>query len=223
MRFRLKRTFHIKIYVFAAVFLILLLLCMGIYRINKLYCMRTVSYASNTAVLCMNNAVKNTLNENENNEFIEVINPNKETQPIIKSNAAVINNFKSSVTVEVLRLLNETPTTEIKIPIGSILGIPIFNSCGLKIPARLTPVSDVRTDFYDKFESVGINHVKYSLYAKIETEMAILSYFKQTQQKVSTSVLISETIISGDVPSYYAVGGDTSGISALMPDENVSK
>lgn len=185
---------------------LLAILC--VYRINKLYLMRVQSYASNEAVRVINEAVGNVLDKNPQYDgFVHIFQSSDNKVMATEGNTVLMNRFKSELTLEIQRLFESAPPQTVSVPMGSIFGVAVFNNCGVKIPVRLAPVSSVKTDFFDELENSGINNTKHSLNIRVETELAAISYFSQTVQYVNTTVPVSETLIAGDVPTYFSDSG----------------
>ena len=74
----------------------------------------------------------------------------------------MLNALKSDFTTELQEKLRDTKNT-IKIPLGSMSGFYLLNGVGPPITVKILPISQVRTDFEDKFEGQGINYVKHSI------------------------------------------------------------
>lgn len=184
--------------------LLIFCICVAAYRIDKLYRMRAQSYASNMAVKIVNNAVYKIINENRGYDaFSHVVFDENKKVTAVEGNTLLMNSFKSEITQEIQRGFDNEPQQDVFISIGSIFGTALLNNRGFKIPIRLAPVSNIMTDFGDSFESVGINNTRHSVYATVDMELAVMSYFSQSSQTISTTVPISETVIAGEVPSYY--------------------
>ena len=83
---------------------------------------------------------------------------------------------------------------------------------GPKVPIRIYPVSIVNADFKESFDSVGINQVKHKLYLDVSMKMSFVGMMFAQADTVETSVLLNETIIVGDTPTYYGNGGMTASV-----------
>lgn len=54
-----------------------------------------------------------------------------------------------------------------------------------------------------EFMSVGINQTMHRIYLDLDCSVGILTPFKTVTQEVSSKVLLTETVIVGEVPSTY--------------------
>lgn len=209
MHFSMKKSCKGKIIIAISAVLAAFLLVFVIYRIDRLYEMQADAFASNVGVEIINKAVVNVIGANpEYNSFTDLICNSQNRVTAAESDTILINAFKSQLTAEIIRLLDENPKRTVKISAANIFGVWVLGNRGIEIPIILAPVTDIATDFYDELKSGGINNIKHSLYIKVEIKLNIVGYFSQIQRTVSTSVPISETIIAAEVPSYYSAGGN---------------
>lgn len=180
-----------------------------IYRIDKLYAMQIEAYASNIGVGIINQAVNNIISANpQYDKFTDIICNSENKVTAAESNTVLMNCFKSQLTQEIIRLLNENPKHTVSIPLANICGIAFFGNRGIEIPVILMPISDIKTDFYDDLKNSGINNTKHSLNINIKMRLNIVGYFSQIQSDISTTVPVSETVIAGEVPAYYSDNGN---------------
>ena len=62
---------------------------------------------------------------------------------------------------------------------------------------------NVNSEIDSEFTSVGINQTLHRIYLNLDCSIGILTPFKPIHQKVSSKVLLTETVIVGEVPSTY--------------------
>ena len=97
--------------------------------------------------------------------------------------------------------------------LGSCSNLYFLAGLSPKVPIRIYPVSIVNADFKESFDSVGINQVKTKLYLDVSMKMSFVRGMMFAQSDtVETSVLLNETIIVGDTPTYYGNGGMTASV-----------
>ena len=98
------------------------------------------------------------------------------------------------------------------VPLGSCSNLYFLAGLGPNVPIRIYPVSIVNADFKESFDSVGINQVKHKLYLDVSMKMSFVGMMFAQSDTVETSVLLNETIIVGDTPTYYGNGGMTASV-----------
>ncbi len=209
MHFSIKKGYKGRIYLFTVMIIIFLAAGVIIYRIDKLYSMRVMAYATNIGTKIINQAVTNILEKNPQIDgFTQLYHNSDNEVTAAENNTVLMNKFKSEVTCEIQTLIENQPMQIVEIPLGNVFGVSILNNRGISIPVRLAPVSSIKTDFYEEIQSCGINNTNHSLSIKVEMELHMLSYFSQQTQNVTTTVPVSETLIAGEVPAYFSGGGN---------------
>ena len=91
----------------------------------------------------------------------------------------------------------------IPVPLGALTGIEAFAGLGPSIHFRIIPVSSVSCGFSSKFESVGINQTKHSIYLNVIADISIVMPSRTENFAVVTDVLVGESVIVGSVPDAY--------------------
>lgn len=210
-RGRYIRSGKSKFILFAVIILLIIISCSYIFlvRIQPVFKVRASGYAENMGIQTMNNAVNEVL-QRENmtyNSFVTLHTDNSNKITAIEGNTPSMNLFKTNITQNIQNSIQNSDGGYVYIPIGSLLGNEIFNGVGCKVPVKIAPASTTKIDFTGDFQSVGINQVKHSIYLNIEMNITIISSSMQQTKTVNTTVLVAETIIVGEVPTYYSGNG----------------
>lgn len=129
----------------------------------------------------------------------------------ISSDAVLTNRLKTAVTLKIQDRLSQIKSRRVDIPLGTLVGSELMNGPGPSIPIYISLSGNVSSDFVSSFESGGLNQTVHSLSIAVTTELHIILPLGSTDTSVSTSVLVGETVIVGDVPqgmiySHGAVG-----------------
>lgn len=114
-----------------------------------------------------------------------------------------MNSVKSQVNQMISEKI-EADRTGIKIPLGSLSGIRLFSGTGPEIPVYAKPVVITTSEFKDEFISGGINQTKYRVYLDVNVDITFMNSGNGYNKKIKDSVLISETVIIGNVPDIYS-------------------
>lgn len=122
----------------------------------------------------------------------------------ISTDMKKVNSLKSFMTMSIQEKLNNMDIPKVKIPVGTFTGTEILNGRGPKISIDVSTSGCVDVDFKSEFVSAGINQTKHRLYLDVSTEVFALIPGYPVATVVSTSILIAETIIVGEVPALFA-------------------
>lgn len=121
----------------------------------------------------------------------------------INTNVIHANKLKSEITTELTKKLDEYYEYEIDFPIGNATGSEFLSGVGPAITFNTNVTGNVTTDFRSEFESGGVNQTIHRIYIDIKGELLVIVGGEQEPMELTTSVLIGETVIVGDVPSLY--------------------
>ena len=86
---------------------------------------------------------------------------------------------------------------------GNFTGNSLFSGIGPNIKIRVMPAGTVTTEFKTEFLSAGINQTRHRVYVSVVCHMRVVAPFASDNVVVDNSVTVAETILIGEVPSYY--------------------
>lgn len=119
----------------------------------------------------------------------------------LNSDTVLTNKIKNAVTLRIQKNLSNITNHRIDIPMGTLIGGEIFSGLGPSVPVFISLSGNVKSDFDSVFESGGLNQTVHRLSLRITAEINIIMPLNPVSTIVETSVLISETVIVGGVPS----------------------
>ncbi len=122
----------------------------------------------------------------------------------VLSNAQKINYLKSHIALMIDKKFDQTKEKTFFIPMGTLSGFEILNGRGIAVPMKITCSGTCKTDFKNKFLSVGINQSLHQIYVSIHAKICVLIPGCSCASDFDTDVMISETIIVGSGPRVYA-------------------
>ena len=125
----------------------------------------------------------------------------------LKTNMSEVNRLKT----DILNLINDEilalDTSEISIPIGSLLFPEVFAGRGFSIPVQVIAIRNSDGSFDSRFSEAGINQTRHQLTMEVSVDVTVLIMGKTESFVVSTHVVVAETIIVGRVPDTYLYTG----------------
>ncbi len=118
-------------------------------------------------------------------------------------NADLANKLKSEIALNVLEYMNKSENYTISVPIGNFCGSEFLSGMGPEIKFKIIPCNIAHIDFDSNFKPAGINQVLHTLSVRVDIDIgALLPGFKEISN-LSSSAIVSETVIMGDVPETY--------------------
>lgn len=169
-------------------------------------------YSNNIANEVVNSAVDDVFVKEEYQSLAKIMENSSENIKAIETDTAKINCLKSAIIQSMQKNIDSHKSDTVYVPLGSCSNLYFLAGLGPKVPIRIYPVSIVNADFKESFDSVGINQVKHKLYLDVSMKMSFVGMMFAQSDTVETSVLLNETIIVGDTPTYYGNGGMTASV-----------
>lgn len=126
----------------------------------------------------------------------------------LKTNMSEVNRLKT----DILNIINDDilalDTSDIGIPLGSLILTEFFSGRGPAIPVHIMSIRNSDASFYSSFTEAGINQTLQQLTMDITVDVTILVLGKAESFTVTSQVVVAETIIVGQVPdTFFQTGG----------------
>lgn len=127
---------------------------------------------------------------------------------MLNLNIINVNKLTSTITSRLQKEINNNNNSIIKISLGSVTGNKLLMGRGPKINVKVETIGNIQTSIRSEVKEAGINQSLHKIYLNIECNMAIISAYKDTDEKITTEVLIAEAVIVGKIPeTYYNLNG----------------
>ena len=198
--------------IFFTLFFLIFLIWLVFTKLQPSFIEYAKVYSNNIANEVVNSAVDDVFVKEEYQSLAQVMENSSENIKAIETDTAKINRLKSAIIQSMQKNIDSHKSDTVYVPLGSCSNLYFLAGLGPKVPIRIYPVSIVNADFKESFDSVGINQVKHKLYLDVSMRMSFVGMMFAQADTVETSVLLNETIIVGDTPTYYGNGGMTAAV-----------
>lgn len=126
----------------------------------------------------------------------------------LKTNMSEVNRLKT----DILDIINDEilalDTSDLGIPIGSLIFPEIFSGKGFQIPVLIHSIRNSDASFSSSFTEAGINQTLQQLTMEVIVDVTILVLGQTNSFTVSSHVVVAETVIVGQVPNtFFNTGG----------------
>lgn len=155
------------------------------------------------ATEAVSKSVLDIMSQNTSHDYISIVRDDKNSIKSVDINTDTINGLAHTITIEAQKNINSAGQDGITIPVGSLSGITLLTGIGPNINIKIYLVGSTQTQIISEFTDTGINQTSHRLYFDIQGSVAVAVPGLKSNVKTSTRVLMSETIIVGDVPSTY--------------------
>lgn len=126
----------------------------------------------------------------------------------LKTNMSEVNRLKT----DILDIINDEilalDTSGLGIPIGSLVFPEFLSGKGFQIPVLIHSIRNSDASFSSSFTEAGINQTLQQLTMDVIVDVTVLVLGQTNSFTVSSSVVVAETVIVGQVPdTFFQSGG----------------
>lgn len=129
---------------------------------------------------------------------------------MIQANSIQINALSREVIDKTYNYIMEKIKDPLKIPLGAFSGIPLISGIGPDVVIETVPYGSVKCNFLSEFISAGINQTVHKIYLSVKTSISLILPFNKVVVDDVTEVLISESLIIGEIPETYLMAEEKS-------------
>ncbi len=126
----------------------------------------------------------------------------------LKTNMTEVNRLKTEILNRINDEILALDTSDIGIPVGSLVLPELFSGKGPEIPVQILSIRNSDASFHSFFTEAGINQTLQQLTMEVRVDIAVLVLGRTESFTVSSQVVVAETIIVGQVPNtFFQTGG----------------
>jgi len=170
----------------------------------------STNYAVNLAVI---SSMQGTLTYDD---LIHIVTDANGKITLLQANSIQINALSRKVIDKTYQYIMERIGANLSIPVGAFSGIPILSGFGPMIDIPTMPYGSVNCTFLSKFVSAGINQTLHKIYLSVETSVTMVLPFNTVKVDERTDVLVSESLIIGEIPETYLMAAESGDMLNLV-------
>lgn len=129
----------------------------------------------------------------------------------LKTNIGEVNHLKTDILNIINGKILSLDSSDIGIPIGSLILPEFLSGKGPAIPVRILSVRNSDAVFSSRFEQAGINQTLHQLVMEVNVDVSILVLGETNSFSIKSEVVVAETVIVGDVPDTFIQTGGNHG------------
>lgn len=174
------------------------------YMVNPVI-MDTIELKSKSlATRAMNSSIADVvMNSIIYDDLVNIISDEFGNISMIQANSLEINNLTKDLAQTCETRIHEFGNTGVTIPLGTFTGIPLFVGRGPRIKVKMLPIGSVTCKFVSHFETAGINQTVHKIYVNLRANIGVVMPLSSRNFTAEQEVLISESVIVGQVPEVY--------------------
>lgn len=125
----------------------------------------------------------------------------------VETDAIEVNRFAAVLSESILKEMQKREREIIKAPLGAFTGNGLLSALGFSIPYRVVPAGKVTIAPVSGFDHSGINQTVHRLQIEVSVNIRILFPLMKREESVKRTIILSETVIIGDVPNTLLTKG----------------
>lgn len=207
-------------YIFLAIlsFILIVFLLYLNFVVNPIIISTSAAKVKSLSQRAVENAIRQVIHDNVLYDTLVMITRDNDGKIVtISSNSATINMLSLELTDKAQSALSQMGVTGINIPIGSFSGMPIFTGRGPTVNIKMLPIGNIYSKFESTFSSAGINQTNHRIYLKVYSSVSIILPTANQIVNTETELMISESIIVGEIPQTYLHSTSLDEMLNLLP------
>ncbi|MDO4572578.1 MAG: sporulation protein YunB [Clostridia bacterium] len=170
------------------------------------------------AAQAMNDAILEVIGDGTRYAELVTIHANDEKVYLLQANSSKLNVLAADCGNAALARITALGEQGVKIPLGTITGVPIFSGVGPQITMKFTPAGAVKGSFESEFTSAGINQTMHRIHLKLTATLRVILPGESHTLTVDAAAPIAENIIVGEVPNAYTNVANEEDLLNLIPE-----
>lgn len=222
MAIKFKKHIKFKHKIIMLVFAILLLFVLLLVYFNN--CVNPVIISTSEAKVksltskAVNSAVQAIINDtNIYDELIDIQTNDDGEIVLIQAKGITINKLAKQISQRANQNLDLFSSEGVKIPLGTLSGIPIFVGTGPDLTFNVMSIGTIQSSFSSEFTSAGINQTNHRIYLTLKTDVTVVLPTTSSEVSVLSHILICEAILVGKIPQTYLNSSSLDEMLNLIP------
>ncbi len=151
-------------------------------------------FANAVLSLCEENAVSSAVQKAEDDDSVQWF----------SGNTLLQNQVQAKLASALCEAFEGEHRVKFSVPVGTLIGDSISSGRGPSISFYAALCGSPTVTLKDDFSSAGINQTYHTVTAEAQFTLLLTALGKQHESVIRLSVPLSQTVIVGDVPSFYA-------------------
>lgn len=191
---------------FSIYFIFIIILCFLILFIKMAYPVFIATCknrAKSIAVNTLNKEVNSVMIMYNYDDLVEIERDESGMISYISAKIIPINELVAKITKNIQESIDSSPSTYVNLNLGTVTGFSSLAKISPKILIKVEQAGNIETKINSHFEAMGINQTVHRIYLDVKCTIGILTPFESISENVHLDILLTETVIVGEVPANY--------------------
>lgn len=159
--------------------------------------------AKSIAVNTLNKEVNSVMIMYNYDDLVEIKRDESGKISYISAKIIPINELVAKITKNIQESIDSSPSTTVNLNLGTVTGFSSLSRFSPKIAIKVEQAGNIETKINSEFEAMGINQTIHRIYLDLKCRIGILTPIESISENVHLDVLLTETVIVGEVPATY--------------------
>lgn len=161
------------------------------------------SEAASAAVSILNDEVNKAMTAYNYDDLVNIVESSEGKVSYIEAKIVPMNQLITEITTNIQDRIDNLENITVTLDFGSISGISSLSLISPSIDVKMESSGRIETELQSDFESVGINQTLHRIYLVLKCRVSILTPFKPVYKIIENKLLLTETVIVGEIPETY--------------------
>lgn len=194
---------NIKLALLAFAFIILISFITYIYSAYPIFVASCKTRANSVATNIVNDEVNKVMSLYNYEDLVNVEKDEKGKISMISAKIVPINNIVAEIVTNIQKNIDSKATEKVYVNLGKVSGFTILSHIGPTFTIELERAGSIQAKMDSEFEDVGINQTLHKINLTLYCNINVLTPIEVIDDTVETKILLTETVIVGEVPSAY--------------------
>ena len=159
--------------------------------------------AKSIAVNILNKEVNSVMVMYNYDDLVEIARSENGKISYISAKIIPINELVAKITKNIQENIDSSPSTVVNLNLGTVTGFSGLAKISPKIAIKVEQAGNIETKINSEFVAMGINQTVHRIYLDLKCRIGILTPIESISETINLDVLLTETVIVGEVPENY--------------------
>ena len=194
---------NLKLALLAFIIIAFILVITYIYTSYPIFVATCKTKANSVATNIVNDEVNKVMSLYNYEDLVSVEKDDSGKISLISAKIVPINNIVAEIVRNIQKNIDSKSTEKIYVNLGKISGFTILSGIGPTFTIELERAGSIEAKINSEFENVGINQTLHKISLTLDCNVNLLTPIKVIDDTVTTKILLTETVIVGEVPEAY--------------------
>lgn len=194
---------NLKLALLAFICIFVIIISIYIYSAYPIFVASCKTKANSVATNIVSEEVSKVMSLYNYEDLVNIEKDSNGKISLISAKIVPINNIVSEIVANIQKNIDSKSTEKVYVNLGKVSGFTILSQIGPTFTIELERAGSIEAKINSEFEDVGINQTLHKISLTLFCNINVLTPIEVIDDTVETKILLTETVIVGEVPSGY--------------------